>query len=295
MIAGRRSWLGAAAGLALAASAPGCGTVGTVPERRRFTASDGAGISYLQAGRGGLTLLLVPGFLADAALFGAQIEHFARSRRVLAVDPRGQGQSPAPLGSLGPQRRVADYAELLQQEGVRRCVVLGWSMACAEALSLYGQLGPERIRALVLVDGFIGEDASPQRQARVEGWMDWLASDRKSWTDAYLGPGMFKQAPAATVQRVRAVADATPAAAAREIMLSHYALDRRPLVQGVKVPLLYLRQQPAPDAEPDQTWLALQAAGQRRMQQWPDAAHAMFVDQPARFNDVVAAFLADVV
>src|SRR6185503_5658274 len=57
-----------------------------------FTTSDGVRLRYIDEGAGE-TLLFVPGWLMPAEIWRPQIDYFARKYRVIALDPRSQGDS----------------------------------------------------------------------------------------------------------------------------------------------------------------------------------------------------------
>jgi pimeloyl-ACP methyl ester carboxylesterase len=140
-------------------------------KRQLFLSSDGVSICYVRNGSGSKKLLLIPGFLADADIWQKQLAFFTKIHDVIAVDPRGQGESAAPLGALGSRERVSDYTALIDHVSWSSCTVIGWSVACAEALSLYDLLGASKIRGLALIDGFLGtneEDVRAKRSASVD-------------------------------------------------------------------------------------------------------------------------------
>ena len=70
---------------------------------RWLTTSDGVRLHYIEQGpgvfqpgfldAGGRTIVLIPGWTMPAWIFQAQIADFARSWHVVALDPRGQGES----------------------------------------------------------------------------------------------------------------------------------------------------------------------------------------------------------
>ncbi|MEK7735050.1 MAG: alpha/beta hydrolase, partial [Pseudomonadota bacterium] len=95
---------------------PKTSPIAEAAQSRYFTASDGARLHYLEAGRG-QTLVFVPGWTMPAYVWQAQIDHFARHYRVIAFDPRGQGRSSIPANGYTPERRALDIKELLDQLG----------------------------------------------------------------------------------------------------------------------------------------------------------------------------------
>ena len=143
-----------------------------------FTLPDGQRLAYIDAGRGP-ALLLMHGFAGTATshfdeLIGAWLSRY----RVIAPDLRGYGRSqPAPrhLHAGFYAQDARDMVALLDQLGVARVVVLGFSDGGESALLLAAR-APERVRAVVAwgVSGVISA-------AMLEGVETWLPA--RQWTD----------------------------------------------------------------------------------------------------------------
>jgi non-heme chloroperoxidase len=58
-----------------------------------FATSDGVRLHYLDAGKGP-AIVFVPGWMVPGWMWQPQIEHFSKKYRVIALDPRSQGESP---------------------------------------------------------------------------------------------------------------------------------------------------------------------------------------------------------
>src|SRR6187455_1627682 len=91
-----------------------CGAQTCLAEQ--FTSSDGVRLHYITEGSGE-TLLFVPGWSMPAEIWRYQIAHFSRKYRVVALDPRSQGDSQvalqvAPKGNAMP-RRAEDLNDLI--------------------------------------------------------------------------------------------------------------------------------------------------------------------------------------
>lgn len=112
---------------------------------------DGAAVFYEDAGSGDPPLVLVHG-LGQHRHFAAQIEHFRRTHRVIALDLPGFGNSDAPPDrEYGITTFAADVAGLCDEIGVRDAVFVGHSMGGAIAIEL-AAARPELAAALVLLD-----------------------------------------------------------------------------------------------------------------------------------------------
>src|SRR5690349_18315971 len=89
------------------ALACGLGHAQTAPTSAFLTTSDGVKLHYLEQGQGS-TILFVPGLAMPADVWDAQIRYFAGSHRVVALDPRSQGDSAKPSFGHDPGRRGRD-------------------------------------------------------------------------------------------------------------------------------------------------------------------------------------------
>ncbi|MEU3048261.1 alpha/beta fold hydrolase [Streptomyces sp. NPDC006984] len=85
-----------------------------------MTTDDGVRLHYLEAGSGP-DMLLVPGWSQTAAQWRHQIDHFARTHHVVAVDHRGHGDSDRPDHGYRIARLANDLHQLvhgLDLEGI---------------------------------------------------------------------------------------------------------------------------------------------------------------------------------
>jgi pimeloyl-ACP methyl ester carboxylesterase len=71
-------------------------------------------------------------------------------------------------------------------------------------------------------------------------------------------------------------------------MLQHFARDRRPVLASLQVPLLFVATRIDAEAGNQR---ALIRAGLAASIRSVDAGHALFVDQPEAFNQLVSGFL----
>ena len=153
----RRSALSA---LALAAAGSVRPAAALDLQSRHFQASDGPRLHFLDAGTGH-TIVLVPGWTMPAWIWGPQLAYFSQRYRVVAFDPRGQGESDVPDTGYEPERRGEDIADLIARLGREPILLVGWSLGVLDALSYVHMHGDARLAGLVLVDNSIGEDPAP--------------------------------------------------------------------------------------------------------------------------------------
>ena len=90
------------------------------------TTSDGVKLHYLEAGTGP-AILFVPGWTGTAEFWAPQMRHFAGSHRVVALDPRSQGDSDKPAEGNYHERRGRDIREVIDQLRLAPVIVVSWS------------------------------------------------------------------------------------------------------------------------------------------------------------------------
>ena len=129
---------------------------------RFFTTSDGARLHYLDAGPPTAhTIVFIPGWTMPAWIWTPQIAAFSHSYRVIAFDPRGQGDFAIAASGYEPGRRGQDIAELIARLGPAPVLLVGWSLGVLDALAYVHTNGDRDVAGLVLVDNSVGEEPAP--------------------------------------------------------------------------------------------------------------------------------------
>ena len=254
----------------------------------QYTTSDGVRLHVIEAGDPNRrTIVLIPGWTMPAWIFQPQIDAFSRQYHVLALDPRGQGDSEIAESGYDYERRGEDIAELIAANGGTPVVLVGWSLGVLDSLAYIARHGDAQIAGLVLIDNSIGEDPPPAASARLPGPRGpRLARDERM---RRFVRGMFTTNPGeAYLERLTEAALRTPPEAAAA--LGNYAVPRtfwKQAVYSVQKPVLYV-------VRPR---FAAQAANLAAKDQFaetalfPTAGHALFVDDAARFDGLLADFI----
>ncbi len=117
-----------------------------------FTTTDGVRLRYLDAGSGPAAIVFIPGWTMPGWIWEKQIAHFSAKYRVIAVDPRSQGESDKASDGNYPERRARDYKELLDHLNLTVPVLVGWSMGVHELLTYVDVFGPGSVTGLVRLE-----------------------------------------------------------------------------------------------------------------------------------------------
>ncbi|MEO7404766.1 MAG: alpha/beta hydrolase [Burkholderiales bacterium] len=258
-------------------------------ESRYFTTSDGVRLHYLQGGQG-QTLVFVPGWSMPADIFAPQLERFARTHRVIAFDPRSQGRSAIAASGHNPERRGDDLAELIAKIGAGAggsLVLVGWSLGVLDSLAYVQRHGDAAVAAFVWIDNSIGEEPPPQSTFNMPAA---LLKDRNGMVKSFVR-AMFKQPrDEAYLDRLTETVLRVPLGAQIQLISYPWPRDKwRQVVYSSNRPVLYA-------VTP--RW-AEQGANLKRnhpratVEVFEKAGHALFVDEPARFNNLLEWFLAE--
>ena len=97
-------------------------------------------------------VLFVHGMVLSASIWEPQLAHLAGTRRAIALDVRGHGDSAPPEdGNYAPVSCAADVFAVLDELGIDRVAIVGNSFGACIALAA-AAIAPHRITQLILVD-----------------------------------------------------------------------------------------------------------------------------------------------
>jgi len=244
----------------------------------------------------GPALLLIHGTGGGGSRFAQAAEHLAKHHRVITYDRRGFAGS---RGASHPRRgyhaaHADDAAQLLDELGIERAAVCGWSAGGLVALEL-ALRHPERVSSLVLYEPPF--HASRQFQPIIMAGFAWmmllrLVGQRRAAARSFfriaMGPDAARMPPGA-VDKLLEDADAVlkeidggTGEAITEARLAQLACPVTLMVGGATSPFLI--------AASDRLNRMLPRAGVMRV---PHAGHAMPMLQPLAFADAISRAIAD--
>jgi non-heme chloroperoxidase len=267
--------------------AEGRGDAQTV--RRNFQSSDKVRLSFLEAGvenaaEKKTTIAFITGWSMPASLWQRQLAELSPSYHALALDPRGQGESQVPTFGYTAERRATDINEFLTP--FYKVLLVGWSLGAIEALQYVSMFGADRLAGLVLVDSSVGEEPAPG--AGAEGaFIKELRKDRGKALTGFIH-AIFKTK-RSDVDLDDLVHGAKRMALDDSIALLSYPFPRthwRQITRGFTKPLLFLV---TPQFEAQAHNLEKNRPG-TQIEVFRSAGHALFVDEPERFNRLIEKF-----
>jgi len=252
-----------------------------------FRTSDGIRIHYFDAGTG-RPIVFIPGWSMPAWIWQKQIDEFSKHHHVIAIDPRSQGESDKPTYGHLPETRARDYRELINQLGLKQPVLVGWSMACGELIKYAEEFGSENVGGYVLVDGFVNDKPSAEVFAAISGWMNLLQQDRQKQADGFVRSMFKKPQPEDYLKRLIDSAQQVPADTAVVLIYNMIAIkDFSPgLARMNRVLFAY-----QPESQASADYLKAKLGARLKVELFEGDGHALFVDEPEKFDRVVEGFL----
>ncbi|MGC1106250.1 MAG: alpha/beta hydrolase [Candidatus Acidiferrales bacterium] len=300
--------------LALIALAPSSRAAGT--KSGFITTADSVKIHYLEAGQQHVALkpitterptdegaralmprktpsiLFVPGWTMPAWIWQKQLDYFSKNYRVVAMDPRSQGESSQTSEGLYPAARARDIKAVVDQLHLAPVVLVGWSMAVTEVAAYVDQFGTRDIAGLVFVDDNFGGLAPGEGNGDLL-FIGQILADRRKNTEAFVHNLCFKKPqPPEYLNRVIAACLRTPTSDAVALLVGKYAADYRPTAAKIDKPALF--------CYADSPYMSAEAQAQMqqsvkgsRLEVFRGAGHALFVDDPDHFNSTLENFISD--
>jgi non-heme chloroperoxidase len=258
------------------------------------TASDRTRIHYLEAGPSGIertsqaSILFVPGWTMPGWIWQKQIDHFSTKYRVVAMDPRCQGESSQTSDGLYPTQMARDIKAVVDQLHLAPVVLVGWSMAVVETLSYVDQFGTRDLGGLVLVD----EPAGGFVPGEAEGDLTLLKNlleERASTTEFFVRKIQFhKPQPEQYIQRVIQASLKVPTNSAVALLAGVFAADYRAVLPKIDKPTLVCAAK-GPDF--DRVTEMQKQIPKSKLEVFEGAGHALFVDNAEQFNVALDTFL----
>jgi microsomal epoxide hydrolase len=240
-------------------------------------------------------LVLIPGWRLTASIWSHQIEVFSRDRRVIAIDPRSQGDSTKTDEGDTPEQRARDYHVLLGSVHAGTIVLVGWSQGVQDVAAYIDQFGTQGIAAVILVDSTISKGAAnvPNsvpfvvQQLRL---LPLLSDSPREYTEGMMRAIISKPLPDAELNELVSQALKTPTATGEAMLIADlFGRDRTVAIPKFTVPTLVIASDQSSELQ-QQAELAT-ALPNGQFVALPQARHAVFVDQPERFETVVRDFL----
>lgn len=262
---------------------------------RSISVAPGVLIHVVEVGsKDAQSVVFIPGWRLTTHIFAQQIEALAPRYRVIVLDPRSQGESTKTEEGDTPEQRARDLHQVLEVLKVQQPLLVGWSQGVQDVAAYVAQFDSTDFKGLVLVDSTVSGGAH-----RIEHEQQASALQlERLWQYAHhpeaASEAMMKaiiQTPQSDAQLKERVLDAlkTPTAIGAAMLLDDlWGPDRTGALEKIRVPTLIIASSRSNELE-GQRAMARRIAGARF--EVLNAGHAVFVDQPERFDALIEKFL----
>jgi microsomal epoxide hydrolase len=252
-------------------------------------------IHYIEAGAGDRSLVFLPGMTMVAEVWKEQIPYFsARGFRVIALDPRSHGLTTKTEAGNTYHQQAADLHAFLQAIKPQNPSIVGWSAGVTVILDYISSPESVVFDKIVLVDGspagfkdgdYPGGLTMQQARTAVLAYQE----ERPKAADKFVR-SMFKtRQPELLLAEIINGSLKTPTGTALSLFFDYYTGDRRPALPRVPAPSLLVM-------SPENRVLGeyMQSKIPRsKLEVIADSGHAVFLDKPQTFNQIVEAFLGE--
>lgn len=253
---------------------------------------DGVVVRYEVRGVGEPALVFIHGWCCDRGFWQPQLDHFAKSHQVIAIDLGGHGASGLgrkvwSMGAFG--KDVAAVVEKVQPQSV---ILVGHSMG-----------GPVMLEAAPLLKdrlvGLVGVDCltDPEEKYSAEQMAEYRQPFEKDFAKAMEAALKHEhdfftaKTDPVLVERIVTKMTAAPAevgVSAFQAMLDFANDSQRPRMTEVQVPLVCINAK----IDPQKVAAGQKYAPQFEVVSLPDAGHFLMMEYPVEFNALLEKCLA---
>ncbi len=236
-------------------------------------------------GAGGVPVLFVHGLAGDRTVWREQLDRVRQTRRAIAVDLRGHGESsPSESGDYSIPAFVADVVAVANALKLDRFVLVGHSLGGSVAAG-YAGASPERVAGILLADPSGVGTKVPRGEA--EAMLRQMA------------PGTYARFVSRYFGALLEGADP----ACRERVLRSLRMTRREVVAGAFRgslswnPVPSLERYPGPklavvSAASRAPWSLTEVMPALPTRRMPGTSHWPMLDRPAEFQGILSDFLS---
>jgi microsomal epoxide hydrolase len=259
---------------------------------------DGVSLRVIDAGKPGdaPALVFIPGWSTGGDIWRHQIDTFAKTHRVITFDPRSQGESAKATSGNTPETRAQDLHGLLEHLDVRRPVLIGWSQGVQDIAAYVERYGTKDLAGIVLVDAAVsdGADGMVARSQETAEQFKMFAvyqAHQKEYLEGMMHAIISKPQSDGVIERLVSTGMKTPSDIGVGMLVADmFGVNRTPALKKIECPALIV-------ASTKSFELPRQQAGANqiphaRFEKVDDATHAVFVDQPDRFDELIKSFVA---
>jgi len=247
-------------------------------------------IGFLEAGGGGnAPIIFLHGVGSDKGVWRPQLDHFAKSRRTIAFDYPGYGESEFVEGATRDDYAASIFAAM-DTLGIDQAHVCGLSLGGVIAIAMHAA-APRRCNSLIIADSFA---VHPEGKAIYDRSI--AASQAMSMRDlaeARAGLLLGSAATPALREEVIDTMGTIDPAAYRLGAAAVWLADQRDRAAAIDGPTLILVGEEDGITPPALSEELHQLIHGSRLERIATAGHLANIEQPQAFNAAIESFLSD--
>ncbi|HEY0043735.1 MAG TPA: alpha/beta hydrolase [Allosphingosinicella sp.] len=265
---------------------------------QQFVASDGVAIAFESEGAG-RPVVLLHGLMAHGGFFEPQ-RLLAEDFRMIRIDLRGHGRSPAGGTAVTVERLARDVAELAEELDLENAICIGWSLGASVLWRLLAGPASARFAGAVVIDmtprvlneadwslGLSGEVCEARRQAIADDFETFAANAGAAIFAQPAEPGIKPLADWAAHEFAR-----NDAAAIGTLWASLVDEDLRPLLARIAQPTLVVHGAQSHLYGADTAEHVAAALPNAESLRFERSGHSPHLEQPDLFNAAIRDFAA---
>jgi non-heme chloroperoxidase len=264
---------------------------------RKVDVGESVSLRVIEAGKPEAqpVLVFIPGWSTGGDIWHHQVDTFAKTHRVITFDPRSQGESTKATIGNTPETRAQDLRALLERLGVRLPVLIGWSQGVQDIAAYVEGYGTKDLAGIVLVDAAVsdGADGMAARSQETAEQFKMFAvyqSHQKEYLEGMMHAIISKPQSDGVVERLVSTGMKTPSDIGVGMLVADmFGVNRTPAVKKIECPTLIIASTKSFELRRQQA--AANQIPHARFEKIDDAAHAVFVDQPDRFDELLKNFV----
>lgn len=265
--------------------------------RSGFAATRGIRIHYLESGDASSprALVLIPGWRLPAYLWDEQLKQFAPIMRVIAIDPRSQGSSTKTQSGDTPESRATDLHGVLSDLNVSQSVLVGWSQGAQDVAAYLQQFGTHSVAGVVFVDSPVSAGPAevqihPEFSRIILANISSYSSHPRQFSEGFVRSIFRRAHPEIDLQKLATFTMRTPVDTGIAMLATDiFGADRRPVLTKINKPVLVIASSESPLLDVEKQMAASTPGA--KLVVIGGAGHAVFVDQPEKFNGALKSFL----
>ena len=260
---------------------------------------DGVSLRVIEARNSGTRpeLVFIPGWSTGADVWHYQIDTFAKANRVIAFDPRSQGESTKTTSGNTPEIRAQDLHTLLERVGAQRPILIGWSQGVQDIAAYVERYGTKDLAGIVLVDAAVsdGADGMAARAEKTTAQFNRFAvyqAHQNEYLHGMMQAIISKPQREDAIEKLVGTGMKTPPDIGVGMLVADmFGVNRTSAVKKIDCPTLIIASAKSDELARQQTTAS--QIPHARFEKVDDAAHAVFLDQPDRFDELLKSFLAN--